>query len=186
MRPRTIDLVHIVFDIDGVLADFEGGFLRAWTRRFPEHPPVPPDERRHFALLDDYPADQESMVREIYYAQGFFRDLEPIPGAIAAVNEIVAMGHDVRICSAPLTRYVYCVPEKYAWVERHFGEAFLPRLILAKDKTWVHGDVLIDDKPEVTGSRTPTWKHVIFDQPFNRGADGPRMNWSNWREVLGI
>ena len=72
-----------------------------------------------------------------------------------------------------------------AWVERHFGEAFLPRLILAKDKTWVHGDVLIDDKPEVTGSRTPTWQHVIFDQPFNRGADGPRMTWSNWREVLG-
>lgn len=178
--------MHIVFDIDGVLADFEGGFVRAWTRRFPAHPPIAQAERRNFSLLDDYPAHQEPMVREIYYAPGFFRDLEPLPGAIAAVNEIVAMGHEVRICSAPLNRYLHCVPEKYEWVERHLGAEFVPRLILAKDKTWVHGDVLVDDKPEVIGSRTPTWQHVVFDQPYNRGIAGLRMNWSNWREALSL
>ncbi len=178
--------MFIVFDIDGVLADFDGGFIRAWRQRFPGHPPIPPAERRNFSLLDDYPADQMTMVQEIYHAKGFFRDLEEIPGAIAAVHELLAMGHDVRLCSAPLTRYVHCVPEKYEWVEQHLGADFIPRLILARDKTWVHGDVLVDDKPEVVGSRTPTWKHVLFDQPYNRHVEGPRMNWSNWKEVLGV
>lgn len=178
--------MHIVFDIDSVLADFEGGFIRAWTRRFPEHPAISQDERRTFSLLDDYPAHQHAMIRAVYHAPGFFRDLEPMPGAIAAVNEILATGHDVRICSAPLLRYEHCVLEKYEWVERHLGAEFVPRLILARDKTWVHGDVLIDDKPDITGSRTPSWRHVVFDQPYNRNVTGPRMNWSNWRDVLGI
>ena len=171
--------------MDGVLADFEGGFVRAWTQRFPEHPPVPKGERRHFSLLEDYPL-QQPMVQAVYHAPGFFRDLEPMPGALDAVRDILSLDHDVRICSSPLNRYINCVPEKYEWVERHLGTEFVPRLILAKDKTWVHGDYLIDDKPEVIGSRTPSWQHVVFDQPYNRHVAGLRMNWSNWRDVLGL
>ncbi len=177
--------MHIVFDMDGVLADFEGGFVRAWTQRFPDVPPIPQTERRHFSLLDDYPL-QQPMVKEIYHAPGYFRDLEPMPGALATVRDILDLGHDVRICSSPLNRYLHCVPEKYEWVERHLGAEFLPRLILAKDKTWVHGDFLVDDKPEVIGSRTPSWQHVVFDQPFNRHVTGLRMNWSNWKEVMNL
>lgn len=179
-----MDAVHIVLDIDGVLANFEGGFVRGWQARFPDTPPIPQSARRAFALLDDYPPDQHDMIREVYFAPGFFRDLEPIPGSIEAVHEMMTMGHDVRICSAPLTRYQNCVAEKYEWVERHLGADFVPRLILARDKTWVHGDVLIDDKPEVIGSRTPTWRHIVYDQPYNRHVEGPRLTWANWKEVV--
>jgi 5'-nucleotidase len=46
------------------------------------------------------------------------------------------------------------------------------------------GDVLVDDKPAIRGIRMPAWRHIIFDQPYNRQAEGPRINWKNWREAL--
>jgi 5'-nucleotidase len=58
------------------------------------------------------------------------------------------------------------------------------RIIVSKDKALVHGDVLVDDKPEIKGALTPAWHHVIFDQPYNRQIGGIRMTWENWRNVL--
>jgi len=47
------------------------------------------------------------------------------------------------------------------------GPSWVDRIVLAKDKTLVRGDVLIDDKPEVTGSLCPSWEHLVFEAPYN-------------------
>ena len=48
----------------------------------------------------------------------------------------------------------------------------------------VRGDVLIDDKPNITGSATPTWQQLLFDAPYNRHvAHLPRLSsWADWEE----
>jgi 5'-nucleotidase len=107
-----------------------------------------------------------------------------VVGAVNALNEILAEGISLFICTSPLTRYENCVLEKYRWVEEHLGQEFTDRIILTKDKTLVVGDVLIDDKPTIRGIGTPHWRHIVFDQTYNRQADGARMNWENWREAL--
>ena len=175
----------ILLDQDGVLADFERGFHDAWNASMGEkHPALLLDQRRSFYVRDDYPAIYRDAVEAIYTAPGFFRDLLPIPGAIDAVKALLELGHDVRICTSPLNQYRYCLPEKYEWVERHLGSDFVHRMIVTKDKTVVYGDVLVDDKPGIVGTRPPDWRHVVFDQPYNRQTGGPRMTWENWREVL--
>ena len=174
----------ILIDQDGVLADFDLAFHTAWEALDHPHPAVPPNERRAFYVRDDYPEHLRATVEEIYTSPGFFRSLPPIPGAVDAVRELVNLGHDVRICTSPLNQYRHCVPEKYEWVEHHLGPEFVARMIVTKDKTLVHGDVLVDDKPEVTGTRKPDWSHVIYDQPYNRYVDGVRINWANWRVAL--
>lgn len=40
---------------------------------------------------------------------------------------------------------------QYAWVEKHFGPDFLDQIVLATDKTVVSADLLIDDRPDITG-----------------------------------
>lgn len=176
----------ILVDQDGVLADFERGFHSAWRSIGASHgyPPVPVQERRSFHVRDDYPRHLEEAVVSVYTAPGFYRDLPPIPGGLEAMAELLALGHDVRICTSPLNQYRHCVPEKYEWVERHLGPGFVARMIVTKDKTVVHGDVLVDDKPEVVGVRRPDWRHVLYDQPYNRQVHGARMTWANWRDVL--
>lgn len=44
---------------------------------------------------------------------------------------------------------------------------WLTRLIITSDKTKIRGDLLIDDKPYITGSEYPAWEHVLFTAPYN-------------------
>ncbi len=174
----------ILLDMDGVLTDFEHGFFTSWCALFPDLPPIPIEERRSHALVENYPPHLTAHVRQVYTARGFFRNLQPIAGAIDGVHQLLALGHDVRICTAPLTAYTFCVPEKYEWIDHHFGREMVKRMILTQDKTLVKADILVDDKPEILGARTPEWEHILYDQPYNRGLPARRMTWQNWRQIL--
>lgn len=49
--------------------------------------------------------------------------------------------------SSPLCLFML----QYAWVEKHFGPDFLEQVVLTRDKTVVSADLLIDDRPDITG-----------------------------------
>ena len=76
--------------------------------------------------------------------------------------------------------------EKYTSVERMFGASFQERLIITRDKTHVQGDILIDDKPHISGSKPRPWKHVIFSQSYNKDVQGKERlsSWTSWQDVL--
>lgn len=172
-------------DMDGVLANFEKGFLDIWRKRYPDAEYRPLETRTTFQIEDDYPEWHKAKIWDIFLEQGFFLNLEPIPGSLEGIKEI-AKERDIFICTAPLFPSKYCVPEKYEWVERHLGKEFAKRIILTKDKTLVRGRYLIDDKPEIKGICVPEWEQLVFEQPYNRNVLGKRrINWSNWKEVLG-
>ena len=173
----------ILVDQDCVLADFELGFVEAWNASGKPTPAVPVCDRRHFELEADYPDYPLEEVHAIYRAAGFYRNLKPIAGAVHAMRELLASGHDVRICTAPAST-PYCGIEKYEWTVEYFGQAFADRMILTKDKTLVRGQILIDDKPQITGCCDPEWTHVLYTQPYNLEIPGPRLTWTDWREVL--
>jgi 5'-nucleotidase len=59
-------------------------------------------------------------------------------------------------------------------------------VILTRDKTLVRGDILVDDKPTIAGLATPLWRHILFDQPYNRHFPTLRLNWFTWREILHV
>lgn len=99
-----------------------------------------------------------------------------------------AFGARVFICTT-LKKFFHnphCAGNKHAWVMKHLGKGWTERVILTRDKTLVHGDVLIDDKPDVEGVAKPTWKHVYFDQPYNRkNTIRPRISsWKTWKETV--
>ncbi|MVW71995.1 5'-3'-deoxyribonucleotidase [Bordetella sp. 15P40C-2] len=175
----------ILLDQDGVLADFEHAFLAIWKERHPDIPPVEFADRKSFHILEDYPAELRPLATAIYTEPGFIRNLPPVPGALDAVRELLAMGMDIRICTSPLTQFENCVLEKYLWVEKHLGREATQRIVMTRDKTLVHGDLLIDDKPEIVGAVRPRWKHIVYDAPYNRQiTDRPRLTWDKWRNVL--
>lgn len=182
-KPGTVVLV----DQDGPLADFEQGFLDRWRERHPDEDAIPLEDRRTFYLRDQYPAHLRAWVDEIQHAPGFYRNLPPTPDSLQAMREMLELGLEVRICTAPLSRYENCVLEKYEWTERNLGRDFTKRMIVTKDKTLVKGRFLIDDRPTITGVARPEWEHLLFDCPYNRHVSGKRsLTWSNWREVLEL
>lgn len=173
----------ILIDQDGVLADFECHVKSIWYERFGVA--LPERVRSHFYLHDDYP-EYKDALQTIYAERGFFANLPPVAGAIVALHELLDAGLDVRICTAPVDAYQHCVSEKFAWVEQHLGGDWIRRIILTKDKTWVRGDILIDDKPYITGSLVPIWTHWLYDHPYNRGVNKPRVCWTDRQSWQGL
>ncbi len=188
--------MNILVDQDGVLADFELGFYQAWQSSgyANECPAIELTERNTFYVAKQYPEKFRSQIYQMVTKKGFFNNLPPMAGAVDAMNAMQQAGHEVFICTSPLTTWYNCVAEKYAWVETHLGSEWTKKIILTKDKTLVQGDILIDDKPVITGCMPPTWQHVLYDCPYNRAEnniqlraeliDKPRLTWENWQEVI--
>ncbi len=179
----------VLVDQDGVVADFERGLLGTFRARHPGAPFIALADRREFYAREQYPPEWAEEINAIIRAEGFYRHLPVIKGALAALAEMSEAGHEVFLCTSPLVSSRWSVPDKLAWVEQHLGTAWLRRMVITSDKTLV-GDrlqpcVLIDDRPTITGVAIPPWTHVLFDAPYNQGAPGPRLSsWAVWRDVL--
>ncbi len=177
----------ILVDQDGVLADFEKYFLLEWRKKYPDDFFVPLEKRQLSRVFDEYPENLRHKVSTVYMAPGFFINIPPMPGAIAAMREGLALDYDMRICTSPLTGNPNCIKEKMEWIEKHLGKDFTRRTLVTSDKTLVRGNYLIDDKPVVTGTCIPEWERVIFDAPYNRKIQNPlRVTWDNWKQVLWL
>jgi 5'-nucleotidase len=176
----------ILVDMDNTLVEFSESLARIWRERYPGEVFVSPAEQRNFHPHKDYPKHLHEKVHAICHEAGFIRELAPTPGGIDAVREMLAEGYDVRFVTSHLIGYDPSVLEKFQWVEDHFNREFVDRIVLTRDKTLIRGDILVDDKPVITGSMTPTWTHVIYGRPYNRDQVGkPRLsNWADWRATL--
>jgi len=179
----------VLLDMDDVLADFERKFFEKWRALYPDLPFIDPEKRDRFYVELQMPSELREQARAIKRQPGFFLGLEPIPGAPEAARRMLELGHEVFICTAPITDCATCPMEKFQWAAAHLGPEWPKRMIIASDKTLVTGDFLVDDKPEVTGVKAPAWEHVLFDRPYNRSVAGKRriLDWrGDWRAVLGL
>merc|ERR1739848_629309 len=102
------------------------------------------------------------------------------------VKKMEQVGFQIWFCTSPLLGNPTCCQEKLEWIQEHFGEEYVKRVLLCQDKTMVRGDILIDDRPNITGLHHPTWQQCIFDAPYNQArTDIPRMiEWSDWELPL--
>lgn len=177
----------ILVDQDGVIASWGAGYGRSLDRygepaaRIPRHA-----DQRTFNLHEGRTPEESAIIDAVMVEPEFYANLDPIPGAMQALKAMLKAGHDVRIVTSPWVSNPTCASDKLNWIVRHYGFHWGARVIITADKTLVRGDYLIDDKPEVTGSQTPTWEHIYFTQPYNEHLEGRRRitNWDEWESIL--
>lgn len=162
--------MRILVDMDAVIASWGDEFDRCLDGYGDAAANIPRTAfQEQWNLNAGRTRDEREIIRQIMEKPGFYRGLKEIPGAKKVLRAAVAAGHDVRIVSSPFVSNPTCASDKFDWLVRHFGQSWAQRLVLTNDKTVVHGDVLIDDKPVITGSMEPTWKHVCFgDYSYNQ------------------
>eukprot|EP00913_Durusdinium_trenchii_P034764 g32519.t1 len=169
----------VLVDMDNTLVDWDGEFIRRFAKA----------SGRAIEEVEEinFPEADRALVLDVIASPGFYEVLEPLPGAVEALSTLVTSGVDVKLLSAPHpVCAASCAREKFLSVERLLGEEFLERLIITRDKTHVQGEILVDDKPQVTGRKAAVWKHVLFNQSYNQDVQGKvRMHsWSQWAETL--
>jgi 5'-nucleotidase len=177
----------ILVDMDGVIADFERGCLNKWKELYPNSPFIDIEKRTMHGIAEEYALIDDSfkgMMDSIMKSPGFFENLPLIENAEKILDNLESEGYTVFICTSPL-RETDNLIGKYNWVEKHFGTKWKNRIIMTRDKTLIHGDILIDDKPKITGVIEPSFTHILFDQPYNRNENKPRITqWKDWKEVI--
>eukprot|EP01038_Epipyxis_sp_PR26KG_P010577 gene10577-14207_t len=183
----------ILVDMDGVIVDWDKGFLEVWNALYPDK--LVNRENSYF-MEDCVPPHMKESAIAIFSAEGFFQSLPPMEGALFALNEMVSAGLKVNICTSPIMSSRYCAQEKLNWIKNQLGDSWVSKTILCFEKDIIRGDILIDDKPldkiHPSGKHlTATWKQIVFDAPYNR-ANGNDVaschvklySWSNWRNEI--
>lgn len=173
--------------MDGVIADWGAAYGAALDAHGPAASRIPRHhEQTSFNLTAGRTDDEVRIIHQVLAQPGFYAQLVEIPGAKTALERIRKAGHDVRFVTSPWVDNPTCASDKIDWVRRHYGDSWAQRVIITTDKTLVYGDVLVDDKPEVTGSVEPFWEHVLFDQPYNRHQSSRRriFGWDEWETII--
>ena len=185
----------VLVDMDNTIVDWDAEFIRRYAssglnrgnRDLQEVERIVRN-RAKFEIEENFPESEHTEVLKTLQSPGFYESLKPLPGAVEALRDLVEVwGVDVKLVTAPHPSCPgTCALEKYASVERIFGASFQDRLIITRDKTHVMGDILIDDKPHISGSKPCPWKHVIFSQSYNQNVQGKARlsSWNSWQDVL--
>lgn len=179
--------MRVLVDMDGVIADWGRAYGESLDMFGADAADIPRHaDQRSFNLNEGRTDRERAIIAAVMVEPGFYARLEPIDGAKQALKQMVKDGHDVRIVTSPWVSNPTCASDKLNWIVRNYGSHWGSRVVITTDKTLVHGDILIDDKPEVTGVAVPTWEHVLFDQPYNRDVSGRRrlVDWDAWRDLL--
>lgn len=123
---------RIFVDMDGVVVDFEA-----------------------------YRAAKGLTGDEIKRMPGAYLEMQPIPGALEALDKLVGWGFEVWLATKPPTGCTYVYADKVQWVLDHCPQ-FKRKVILTHDKGLLGDDrdFLIDDRPHRAGCRA--FKGLLF------------------------
>lgn len=175
----------VAFDLDGTLYDWDGRLNQILLRLDPSFPVVASAQRTHYDHLHDEAAasgfgrdprrDVATLAEALAHPE-LYQRMSLRRGAVKAVRHTLEEGHHVIFVSTPDVANLACAVNKYQQIGDDFAALFgsraqaAARLILTHDKTLVDADVLFDDKPIITGHRTPAWAQVLAGQPYNRDS----------------
>lgn len=186
---------HILKDMDGVEACWDDAMRTEFETYLPKLTFLSAKERKHWEITENYEEKYADIIRSFWCKPGFFLGLKPMPGSIQATEWMIEQGYNVTFCTTPLytndPRVVNrCNDEKREYLYETYKHLVRPNWFFhpkspiqfndAYDKTIIHGHVLIDDKPIITGRIRPSWKHLIFSEnyPFSMESIATKINWN--------
>ena len=138
----------------------------------------------------DVSAAFPGLTREEVYAvpleQGFWKTVEPIPGAAEAIQRFMDAGHEVFIVTA--TPYESVTEKMTEVLFRYFPFLTWKQLIITSRKQLIRGDVLIDDG--VHNLEGGDYVKILMTAPHNRNYDAEAngmirvQTWAEIEEVI--
>ena len=136
----TANKLTLYLDMDGVLVDFESALSKL----------AKDDHANYVGQYDNVP--------------GIFALMEPMPGAIEAVEKL-RHKYDLYILSSSPWENPTALGDKLAWVKKYFGDEkdslFYKKVIFSSVKHLSRGDILIDDRT-ANGVGNFEGEHILF------------------------
>ena len=131
----------ILVDMDDTIEQL----LKAWVKRANEkfHRNVALDEITDWNVAAPFSGLTRTQVYDVTYEPGFWRSVEPMPGAAEALRHFMDEGHEVFIVTA--TEIEHVEEKMKGLLFRYFPFLSWDHVIITSRKQMIRGDVLIDD-----------------------------------------
>ena len=132
-----------------------------------------------------YPGLTHEQVYAVPLEKGFWKTVEPIPGAAEAMRHFMDAGHEVFIVTA--TPYESVTEKMSDLLFRYFPFLSWKQLIITSRKQLIRGDVLIDDG--VHNLEGGDYIKILMTAPHNRNYDAEAngmIRVHTWAEIEEI
>ncbi len=180
--------MRLGIDLDGVVADFDNGWMSRYRTEFgadprmshaePGAPEIVWNGLHHGTHFPDMDAFWEWVHRI-----RLFRHLDPIPGALEALTTIANDGHEIVILTAKPDR---AVPDTLYWIADH--QLPTREIHFIHDKHRVACDAYLDDSPFVVPelvAHRPEATVCRMVAPWNEPVEGA-IDVTDWSEFLDV
>lgn len=164
-------MLHVGFDVDGVLADLDAAAARLMKAKVGCQVENLGDIKRLGLEADFWKLADETRFHRDY--------LEPMPGALEAVNKVRSYGDRVWAVTSPPRSVRGWDYDRREWLQAHFA-CLREDVVSSPDKSMWGGDVLVDDYPK----NLRKWRAgagrgglaLLLSQPWNEDThDDPRL-----------
>jgi 5'(3')-deoxyribonucleotidase len=165
--------LRVGVDLDGVVADFTGGWIRLYNVEFgatlsPSDVMAwnAPEELTHFSSMTDFWRWARTAGD---HGRSLFADLEPYPGAVAGLRALLGEAHVAVITTKP----TWAIPDTLRWLAAL--DLPLREVHVTSDKPSVACEVYLEDSPfQLTALRRRRPQAVVcrYVQPWNRPVEG--------------
>lgn len=174
--------MRLGIDLDGVVADFNGGWMDRYNR---EH---------DAALSSDMVTNWDGLHKLTHFrhmaefwmwarnhgGSSIFRHLEPYSGAVETLRALNRRGHDIVILTA---KPDWAVHDTFEWLADH---RIPTREVHCLDDKWrIECDLYLDDSPYVVPDlvrHRPDRTVCRFVRPWNRPVEGT-VEVESWEDV---
>lgn len=176
----------VIFDIDGVVADFEGGLNRELLRKFGD---LAVCDRSVFSLEKRYSGDVLEYAQKLTNDPNFYYSIQPIFGATDFITELEDRGFDVEFCSS---RPESATTFTRRWLRGAVGGNHDLNCGIRNKARFLGGrtDILfaVEDNPtQIENLKSVGIFVYCWDSPWNEGifprlyvrSDGELMCWEN-------
>jgi 5'(3')-deoxyribonucleotidase/uncharacterized protein with PQ loop repeat len=171
--------LRVAVDMDEVIADSFGRHLSIYNQLTGEG--VDNEMIVEKGIAATIPANNHERFRRIPHENGFFADLDVMPGSQRAL-ELLSAHYDVFITSAAME-----VPSsfdaKFRWLQRHFPLIPASHIVFCGDKGIINADYLVDDNSRHFKAFRGTG--ILFTAPHN-ARENAVLRADNWDQVLAI
>lgn len=173
----------ILVDMDDTIEQLIQAWIRAVNNRYDRT--VAYEDVLSWDMSAAFPGLTREEVYAIPMEAGFWKTVEPIPGASEALQRLMAAGHEIFIVTAT---EVESVSEKMNEVLfKYFPFLTRDRLIITSRKQMIRGDILIDDGIHnlVGGSYHKLLMHAPHNQFYDAESNG-MIRVHNWEEIEAV
>ncbi len=184
----------VLMDVDGVLADFAVAALELVRQLTGKR--YKPEDVTTWEVFDSIPEPQaKAEVYRIMKAPGGCTAIPVYPEARDGIERLREVA-DIIAVTSPFKGSPTWAHEREEWLTAHFGSA-ISYVISSRHKDRVHGDFLVDDKPEHVRDWLRYWRHAGRNpsaipmlwrtyRTLNEPVEDGIISVSNWNEVYDL